>query len=90
MNTTNQRGFIGMVLLIVVVLITLGFFGLSAEKIINSTVVGDNLEYGWNLAVNFFDRFIIAPAIFVWKNAFSTVWDAAVLQLSNIWAAFLK
>ncbi len=53
----NRGGFVTMILIIVVALIVLGFFGYNLRAIMSSGTVHDNLSYAWN-------TFIVAP--FTW------------------------
>lgn len=60
----GNRGFIKMILLIVIALIVLGFFGYNLRDIVNKPVVHDNLAYVWGIVVYLWNTFIVAP--FVW------------------------
>jgi hypothetical protein len=57
-----------MVLIIIVALIVLGFFGYNLRDIIASPTVSDNLEYAWGIVVKVWDNFLARPAIWVWDN----------------------
>lgn len=55
-------GFIKLILLIIVALIALGFFGYNLRDIVNSPTVRDNLTYVWGLVVKLWDNFLSEPA----------------------------
>lgn len=77
----GQTGFIKLIILLVAVLIILGYFGFNLENIVNSPAVSANLHYVWNLAVSFWDRFLLVPALFVWnKIIVGVLWNS----LNNI------
>lgn len=46
----KNEGLIGLIVVIVVALIILGYFGFDIRKIIESPQVQKNLEYAWNVA----------------------------------------
>lgn len=48
-----------MIVVIVIALIVLGFFGYNLREIINSGTAHDNLLYAWN-------TFIVAPFTWLW------------------------
>lgn len=64
----GNRGFIKMILLIVVALIVLGFFGYNLRDIVNKPVVHDNLAYVWGIVVYLWNSFIVAPVMWLWDK----------------------
>ena len=71
----KQKGFIQLIIILVIVLIVLGYFGFNVQHIVQSPQVSDNLHYVWGLVVsaweftvNVFDKFIIAPIVFIWEK----------------------
>ena len=69
MNKAQQgRGFIKLILLIVVALIVLGFFGYNLSDIINSPTVHDNLVYVWDIIVKIWNTVIVIPALWLWDK----------------------
>ena len=64
----NNKGFIKAVLLIVVALVVLGFFGYNLRTIVNSPTVHDNLAYVWGLVVKFWNAVLARPALWVWDH----------------------
>jgi|GEM_PF-1134256 len=63
-----QAGFIKVVLLIVIALIVLGYFGYNLKDIINSPTVHDNLVYVWNLIVKLWNNILAEPAAWIWDK----------------------
>ncbi len=51
-RSLTNRGVIGTIILIVVALILLGYFGINFRTIVDSPLVRDNLLYAWELFVN--------------------------------------
>lgn len=64
----ESRGFIKMILLIVIALVVLGFFGYNLKDIINSPTVKENLQYVWGLTVKLWNNFLAAPAEWLWDK----------------------
>jgi hypothetical protein len=64
----GKSGFIKTVLIIVVALVVLGFFGYNLRDIVDSPDVRDNLSYLWEIIVKIWNNFIIGPAIWIWDK----------------------
>lgn len=64
----GNRGLIKMVLLIVIALVVLGYFGYNLRDIIDSPTVKENLSYVWGLAVKLWNNFLAAPAEWLWDK----------------------
>lgn len=60
-SPTGNRGFVKMILLIVIALIVLGFFGYNLRDIVNSPTVHENLVYVWDLLVKIWNAVIVTP-----------------------------
>ena len=72
----KSGGFIKMILLIVVVLIILGYFGFNVEDIVKSPTVQKNLHYVWNFVSNFWDKYLVGTFSFIWnKIIIGIVWE---------------
>lgn len=67
-NMKGNGGLIKMVLLIVIALIVLGYFGYNLKDIVNSPTVHDNLVYVWDLLVKLWNTFIATPAVWLWDK----------------------
>lgn len=72
----GNRGFIKLILFIVIALIALGFFGYNLRDIVNSPTVRDNLTYVWGLVVKLWDNFLLVPLSWVWENiVIELIWN---------------
>lgn len=63
-----------MIIIIVIALIVLGYFGFNIQNIINSPTVQKNLNYAWSLVTYIWQNFLKTPAIFIWDK-FVNVFD---------------
>lgn len=64
----GNRGFVKTILLIVIALIVLGFFGYNLKEIIDSPTVNENLTYVWGLVVYAWNTCIAEPAVWLWDK----------------------
>ncbi len=69
----RQTGFIKAILIIVIALIVLGFFGYNLREIMDSPTVRDNLVFMWELVVKIWHNFILVPILWVWDKL-SALW----------------
>lgn len=65
---TGNRGFLKLIILIVLALVVLGFFGYNFKDIIESPTVKENLQYVWGLAVKLWNNFLAEPANWLWDK----------------------
>ena len=71
----GNRGFIKAILLIVVALVVLGFFGYNLKDIVNSPDVKGNFAYVWDLLVKLWN-WILTLLSWVWDNiVIKLVWN---------------
>lgn len=83
-NDTN-KGLIKAIILIVIALIILGYFGLNLRNIINSPTVQDNFAYAEGLIVNIWNNYLSRPAAYLWNNVFiDLIWNPAISNLERM------
>lgn len=61
----NNKGFIRTVILIVIALIVLGYFGFDVKEIINGSTVQSNLKTAWDFVLMVWNNYLAAPVIFI-------------------------
>ena len=80
----EQKGFIRTIILIIIALIVLGYFGFDVESIIKSEKVQKNLNYVWDIVVKVWDVYLATPVMFVWDKFFvGVVWKTIVTALNK-------
>ena len=62
----EKRGLIKILLMIVITLVALGFFGYNLREITSSPAVRDNLVFVWELIVKIWHNFILTPVFWLW------------------------
>ncbi|MFA5934506.1 MAG: hypothetical protein WC827_01310 [Candidatus Paceibacterota bacterium] len=79
----EKKGFIKTIILIIVALIILGYFGFDVENIIKSERVQKNLNYVWDIVSKVWTLYLAAPVMFVWDKFFvGVVWKTIVSVLN--------
>lgn len=72
-------GFIKMIILIIIAIIVLSYFGFDLQSIIESPTAQKNLNYAKEFVVHIWDAYLKAPATYLWD-----IW------VKYIWSAFIK
>lgn len=74
----DSRGLVKAILLIVVALVVLGFFGYNLRDIVDSPTVSENLRYAWGLVVKLWNVVLVRPALWLWDNVvIDLLWNNA-------------
>ncbi|MEK7606016.1 MAG: hypothetical protein AAB458_00245 [Patescibacteria group bacterium] len=84
MQQTRERGLVGLLIVIVIGLIILGYFGFNIQEILAKPIVHDNLVYFWNLLKALWSNFLAGPAIWVWEHIIKFFWDLFLQGLGNL------
>lgn len=85
MRYLNQKsGFVKIILIIVIALIIVGYFGLDVQEILASPVVQKNLTYAWDLAKNVWNNYLSNPATWVWEHVVGVLWDLFLQGVGNL------
>ncbi|MBA4320420.1 MAG: hypothetical protein C0412_18640 [Flavobacterium sp.] len=62
-----NKGLIKTIIIIVIALIILGYFGFNIKDIINSSAVQANLHAAWDFILMVWNNYLAAPVIYVAK-----------------------
>ncbi|MCX6717569.1 MAG: hypothetical protein NTU76_02745 [Candidatus Taylorbacteria bacterium] len=74
-----------MIVVIVIALIILGYFGFNIKDIIESEKVQNNLHYVWDFTVKIWNLYLAAPVVFVWnKFVVGVLWKYILLGLGSM------
>ena len=84
MNTHN-RGFIKWIIIIIVALLILSYYGFSLRTLVDSPVTQDNFHYVATSTVTVWDKYLKNPATYLWNDVFvSLIWTPAIDNLTKI------
>ena len=82
---STQKGIIKIIILIVVALLILSYFGISLRAVINSPVTQDNISYTTTGTVTFWNTYLKQPATYIWNQIFlNLIWNPAIDSLQNL------
>ncbi len=62
-----KKGLIGTIIVIIIALIILGYFGFNIKDIFNSPTVQANLNAAWNFCVMIWNNYLSGPVTYVWN-----------------------
>ena len=80
----NANGFIQIILLLVIGLIVLGYFGFNLKEILTSPVVKENLTYAWELTKTVWSNWLQEPALWVFEHIIKVLWDLFLEGLAGL------
>ncbi len=85
MFTNTQGGFVKTIIIVVIAVIVLGYFGFDLRTIIESESVQKNLLYVWNFVVNVWENYLQRPALYLWNDIFiDLIWESFVDNMERI------
>jgi hypothetical protein len=80
-----KRGLITTIVVIVIALIILGYFGFNVKDIINGPTVQANLNSAWSFVMKIWNNYLAAPVLYVWDKFFvGVLWKLIQSGLNNV------
>jgi len=83
-----QAGFIRLrtIVIIILILVALGLFGVNVEEeIVENEEVQNNVSYVWTGVVSFWDRYLSDPAEYLWNDVFvGLIWDSFIINMQAL------
>ncbi len=81
----DNRGLISWLVIILIAVIVLSFFGFDLKSIIESDLTQNNLGYLWGLGVMVWNDYLSQPILYFWHNIFiNLLWDSFVENMERI------
>ncbi len=81
----TNRGLVRTIILIVIALLILSYFGFNIRAIVNSPVGQENFSYAQELMLKVWNGFLKTPVTYLWKNIFlDLIWNPAFENLTKI------
>jgi hypothetical protein len=80
-----KKGLITTIIVIVIALIILGYFGFNIKDILNSPTVQANLNAAGTFCVNIWNNYLAGPVMWFWNTfVIGFVWKYVQAGLANI------
>jgi len=83
-KTPTNRGFINMIILLIIVLLVLSYFGYNLRSIINSPNTQDNFSYVGGSIVDIWNNYLKVPATYAYNLFIDLIWNPAITNLTAI------
>jgi hypothetical protein len=80
---TNQ-GLIKLLILILIALIVLGYYGVSVRSAVENPTTQDNIGYVTTGAEGVWNNYLKVPATYLWGIFVNDIWDPAITNLEAI------
>ncbi len=82
---TNQGfGLIGFIIILIIAIIVLGYFGISIRSIFGGGTTRDNLDYAWQMIKDAWNTYLAVPAYYVWNIFYNLLWRSFVENAERI------
>lgn len=73
------------IIIIVIALVILGYFGFNVTDIVNTPTVQSNLHAAWDFALKIWTNYLAAPLIFFWdKFVIGILWNLIKVGLTSL------
>ncbi len=84
-HTNKQRGFIKWILIIIIAVIILSYFGFDLRTIVESPETQGNLGYVWSIVAGVWTNYLAEPILYLWNDIFiDLLWDSFIDNLERL------
>ncbi len=84
-NTSGERGFIRTIIIIVVALLILSYFGFNIRTIVNSPTGKDNFTYTQEIMISTWNNILKKPVTYLWNDIFvDLIWNPTIGRLTQL------
>ena len=81
----DNRGLIQWIVIVLIAVIVLSFFGFDLRSIIESDLTQNNIGYLWGLGVMVWNDYLSQPILYFWHNIFiNLLWDSFIENMERI------
>ena len=80
----SNHGLIQLLILLLIALIVLGYYGISVRSAVENPTTQDNVSYIWTGTVTVWDDYLKLPAGYLWNIFVNDIWDPAIIGLEGI------
>jgi len=75
-----QSGLIQWIVLIIIVILVLSYFGFDLRGLISDEGTEDNFSVVWEYLTLIWERWLETPAKWIWENIISFIWNDLFLE----------
>jgi predicted metalloprotease len=76
----RQGGLIKMIIIIVIALIVLGYYGIDIKKVVEAPTTQSNMNYATQVTANVWHSYLEKPSKYVWNEIVLKLISAATLK----------
>ena len=81
----TNRGFIKWIIILVVILLIMSYYGISLRALVNNPTTQDNISYVATSSVSIWDQYLKQPATYLYNQVFiSLIWNPAIDNLTKM------
>lgn len=86
MITNNKKqGLVKFVILIIIAIIALSYFGFDIKSIVESDTAQKNLGYVWDFVKNIWETYLKGPVLYLWNDVFiKLIWSSFTENMEKI------
>lgn len=78
-KAAGKRGLIKMIVIIVVALLIISYFGINIRALVSAPTTQDNFSYVATTSVSIWNNYLKAPTTYVWNKIFvELIWNPAI------------
>ncbi len=83
-KTAGEGGFIRTIVIIVIAILIVSYFGINLRALVTSPTTQDNITYVTTGVINLWNNYLKAPVTYVWNEIFiKLIWNSAIENLKN-------
>ena len=81
----KQSGFIKFIVIIIIAIIILSYFGFDLRSIVEAPETQENIGYVWGGVVYIWENWLAGPISYLWNDIFiDLLWDSFIENLERI------
>jgi hypothetical protein len=84
MKINRQRGIVRTIIIIVIALLVISYFGINLQQVATSPTSESNFSYVWNGVVYVWDTYLKTPATEAYNFFITYIWDPAIADIERI------
>lgn len=83
-QTPKNRGLINLIILIIVAILILSYFGYNLRAIVNAPNTQDNFSYVGGGIADLWNNYLSGPATYLWNTFVNLIWNPAIQNITNM------